>query len=99
MTQLEFFDGEPPAQRHSPTSVAAAEAIRPAMNRLQQLVLDFIRLQGEAGATDEEMQDCIPMLPSTQRPRRIELQRRGLIRQCGERKVRSGRMAAVWRAI
>jgi DNA-binding IclR family transcriptional regulator len=49
------------------------------------------------GLTDEEMQTRLGMNPSTQRPRRIELARRGLVVEGGTRRTASGRMATVWR--
>lgn len=86
-------------QRHSVTSRAAAESLTPAtVNACQRKVLDYLADHPE-GATDEQMQIGIPMPPSTQRPRRIELVKRGAIVQAGEGKTQSGRKAAVWRVI
>jgi hypothetical protein len=49
------------------------------------------------GGTDEELQDALGMNPNTQRPRRIELVERGLVRDSGRtRKTKSGRRATVW---
>jgi hypothetical protein len=91
-----LFD-DPPAQQHSETSVAAAEAIKPDVGRLRQLVLDAIRRAGDDGLTDEEMLAAVQLAPSTGRPRRIELVQRGLVRDSGRtRKTASGRSAAVW---
>ena len=84
-------------QRHSPTSRAAAESMTPTtINACQRKVLDYLADHPE-GATDEEMQLGIPMQPSTQRPRRIELVKLRMIEQAGEGKTRSGRRAAKWR--
>ena len=86
-----------PYQPHSETSKAAAEMLEPAfLNRLQLQVLFFLRERGEIGATDEEIQRALSMNPSTERPRRVELQRRGLITTTKKRKTSSGRLAAVW---
>jgi hypothetical protein len=63
---------------------------------MQRRVLDLLR-ENAAGMTDEEQQAALAMNPSTQRPRRIELVRRGLVVEAGTRKTSSGRMAAVWR--
>jgi hypothetical protein len=95
-----LFD-DPPAQRHSPTSVAAAEAIRPATGRLRMAVLEYLRSCGQNGATDDEMQDALNgtlgMGPSTQRPRRIELVEAGLVADSGRtRLTKAGRKAVVW---
>jgi hypothetical protein len=99
MNQVDWVSEAParlPAhQRHSTTSRAAARAAVPRVNELQARVLAFIRAQG--GATDNEIQDALDMNPSTQRPRRIELMERGLVRDSGrKRKTPSGREAVVW---
>ena len=89
MTQLDLFA---PAQRHSPTSVAAAERITPHVNRLQQVVLDKIR---EAGSlTDNEGIASGVVGQNCWRARRIELVRAGLVKQSGERNG-----SAVWIAV
>lgn len=95
-TQLEL---RPVAQAHSRTSRLAAEAIEPASATLRGQVLQYLRDQGHEGATDEEMQNMLGMNPSTQRPRRIELLKLGLICDSGRvRNTSSGRKAVVWRA-
>jgi transcription initiation factor IIE alpha subunit len=79
------------------TSAAAADSLSPAtLNRLHKAVLAYIAGRGD-GCTDEEIARALGMNPSTARPRRIELLRRGLIEQAGTRRTTSGRMAAVWR--
>lgn len=86
-----------PAQRHSPTSVAAAERAEPAAATQRRAVLDFLRGRGAEGATDEEIQVALGMVGNTQRPRRGELQKAGLIRDSGTtRPTRSGCKAVVW---
>jgi predicted ArsR family transcriptional regulator len=96
MTQTMLaFDA--PAQRHSPTSCAAAEAIVPHLNKLQARVLDYLRGCGERGATDEELVEALRLSPSTARPRRIELVAAKLVQDSGRtRKTRAGRPAVVW---
>jgi len=84
----------------SDTSEEAAEAIAPHLSRLQQLLLADLRRYPN-GLTDEQMQDGgsgTPLWrPSTQRPRRIELVARGLVKDSGQRRrTRSGRFAVVW---
>lgn len=96
LTPVLFYGQDPPAQRHSRTSVAAAEAIRPSTNRLRQRVLDYIESRGAAGATDQECQTDLGMDESTQRPRRWELAQARLITQSGTRRTKSGRAATVW---
>lgn len=87
-----------PAQQHSVTSRAAADSMdRATLNRLQRLIYDYVSDQ-PGGATDEEIARACSLNPSTARPRRIELERRGLIVEAGTRKTASGRMATVWKA-
>ena len=87
-----------PAVRGSVTSAAAADSLTPAtLNALQKRVLDFIARR-PSGATDEEIANELEMNPSTVRPRRIELARRGMIVESGStRRTASGRMAVVWK--
>lgn len=97
-----FFDDIKPApyQRHSATSRAAAAGIAPKAGTKRAQVLDFLREQGAAGATDEEMQRGIPMSANTQRPRRVELLAAKLIEDSGmTRKTAGGDEAVVWVAV
>jgi len=88
---------EAPFQSHSQTSFDAAKAIEPASGTLRAAVLFCILNSGEQGLTDEEIQNSLSMNPSTQRPRRVELVKAGLIRDSGQiRKTSSGRNAVVW---
>ena len=87
-----------PAQKHSATSVAAAESLDGnTLNKLQRAVLELLHSE-PAGLTDEEMAGRLGMNPSTQRPRRVELAKRGLVVKAGTRKTASGRSADVWKA-
>lgn len=101
--QLGLFDWKPPAaQKHSPTSQAAAKEIKDNSGTLRGFVLAYLRGAGEHGATDEEMQQALNMNPSTQRPRRIELVQADppLAKDSGTtRLTRSKRKAVVWQAI
>jgi predicted ArsR family transcriptional regulator len=91
-----LFASPAPSVRGSSTSAAAADSLAPqTLNRLHRLVLEFIRDHGPA--TDEEIAAGLAMNPSTARPRRIELVRRGLVVRGGVRKTASGRNADVWR--
>lgn len=88
----------PPAVRHSRVSREAAARIAPRVSALQLVVLAHMVGTGRHGATDEESQLALKMNPSTQRPRRIELGRAGLIVDAGEtRPTKSGRAARVYR--
>ena len=86
-----------PAVQSSVTSMAAADAIGASLNALQRSVASFLRTRGDHGATDEEIAVGLQMNPSTARPRRIELVRRGLVIEAGTRKAMSGRYATAWR--
>ena len=93
-----LFTQRAPAARGSITSAQAADSLGPAtLNALQRRVLELLKATPE-GLTDEEMQRRLGMNPSTQRPRRIELARRGMVVEAGTRKTASGRNASVWRA-
>jgi hypothetical protein len=94
---LPLFAARAPAVNGSATSAAAADSLGPAtLNAMQRRVLDLLQATPD-GLTDEEMARRLGMNPSTQRPRRIELARRGLVVKCGTRRTASGRMADVWR--
>lgn len=87
-----------PAVQSSQTSLEAARSLEPEFRTaMQRKVYQFILARGELGATDEECQRGIPMNPSTQRPRRVELADDGLIVRAGKRKTASGRKADVWK--
>ena len=86
-----------PYQRHSRPSKAAAAAVAPTTATLRQVVLNYLRACGIAGATDGEGEDATGMSGDTWRPRRVELERAGLVRDGGTtRLTRSGRQATVW---
>lgn len=61
----------------------------------QQMVLKFIRDRGTSGATDKQIQAGLSMHGDTQRPRRRELEKAGLIREAGHN--RNG--CKVWIAV
>ena len=92
-----FYDGDPPSQRHSRTSRAAAGSIKPRIGPLHRRILDFLDRRGSLGATDEEMQQVLDMAANTQRPRRRELQLAGRVEDSGaERLTKAARRAVVW---
>jgi hypothetical protein len=93
--QPSLLDWTPEHQKHSPTSKAAAEAIKPKIGPMHTMIRNFLRVCGSA--TDEEMQRVLNIPANTQRPRRRELQVTGLIIDSGKtRATRSGRQAVVW---
>jgi predicted ArsR family transcriptional regulator len=91
-----LFAQRAPSVRGSATSAAAADSLAPAtLNAMQRRVLEYLAEHGPA--TDEEIATGLAMNPSTARPRRIELVRRGLVVEAGTRKTKSGRYATAWR--
>lgn len=83
-------------QPHSDTSRAAAARFAPKANTARRRVFDLL-VYTPRGLTDEEMQNELRMSANTQRPRRVELERKGLVRDSGRRhKTRSGARAVVW---
>jgi hypothetical protein len=94
---LPLFTQRAPSVSGSVTSAQAADSLGPTtLNAMQRRVLELLQAT-PGGLTDEEMQRLLEMNPSTQRPRRIELARRGLVVEAGTRRTASGRMATVWR--
>ena len=77
-------------------SAEARAAIRTKSAALRAQILEFVREQGELGATDEECQHALGMAGNTQRPRRSELAAADMVRASGKRKTTSGRNAVVW---
>jgi predicted ArsR family transcriptional regulator len=97
VADLPLFAPRAPSVNGSTTSAAAADSLDvDALNALQRRVLSLLQAT-PGGLTDEEMQRRLGMNPSTQRPRRIELARRGFVVADGTRKTSSGRWAVVWR--
>ena len=92
ISQLSIFD--PPAQRHSPTSIAAAESMRESSSTLRERVYRCILTCGPI--TDDGICAALAMAGNTERPRRIELQRAGRIVAEGTKPTASGRQAVAW---
>ena len=87
-------------QAHSDTSKDAAAEIETRARTLRASVYAFLKISGAYGATDQELQVALNMDPSTERPRRIELVERELVKDSGKkRKTKSGRQAVVWTVI
>lgn len=98
MDQPDLFDLK--YVRGSETSKEAAIAAEPNAGTQRRLVLDALRWQRTFGLTDHEMQEDLQMNPSTQRPRRVELVKAGLVKESGRfRLTPSGRRAVVWVAV
>ena len=93
MTQLDAF---PPHQAHSSASRAAAGAIVASRETLRERVLAALE-RSPQGLSDEQMQFMLAMNPSTQRPRRVELVRAGIVKDSNIRvRTLSGRLATLW---
>ena len=96
MADLPLFAARAPSVHGSVTSAAAADSLDgTTLNATQRRVLAYLEQHGPS--TDEQMQIGMPMPASTQRPRRVELVRAGLVVQDGVRRTTSGRYATVWR--
>lgn len=78
--------GAAPVPYHNGTlaSRAAAEFIRPSVNSQTSRVLDFLKSQGDHGASDKELQAALNMPGDSQRPRRVWLRDHGFIVAKGE---------------
>lgn len=83
-----------PAQRHSPTSIAAAESIAPSTATLAERVYRCILSCGPI--TDDGIQAALAMSGNTERPRRRELEAAGRIIPDGTKPTASGRQAVAW---
>jgi hypothetical protein len=85
-----------PFARGSETSRKAAASIAGRSRSQRQKLLEFFRLRGIHGATDEEAAEFLKMSGNTLRPRRLELVASGLIVETNHtRLTRSGRRAVV----
>lgn len=79
------------------TSAAAAERARLTVGGSRRRVLEAIVAAGDAGATDEELQQQLGLPANTERPRRLELCEAGYLMDSGdERPTASGARAIVW---
>lgn len=88
---------DPPAQHHSDTSIEAAESIKPHGPRLRNLVLDTIKNFGPC--TDNQVAYYTGLDGSTVRPRRIELERAGLVENVGTTIGSNGRKSKTWAVV
>jgi hypothetical protein len=90
------YPDAPGYQKHSATSKAAADSIRPkALGDLHRKVWAHIRDSG--GCTDEAGQEALGLAPNTYRPRRRELELAGYVGESGRTALtHSGRSASIW---
>lgn len=100
--QYDLFAGTPPHVRHSSTSEAAAEAIKPKVGKLQAQILRVVRESAD-GLTRDEIEQITGLPHTTSSARVRELFLKGLLetrvnRETGisyRRPTRSGKMAEV----
>lgn len=90
------YGGQPPRQKHSATSVAAANSIKQRVGPLHQKILDYLT-RNPGGASDEKLSDDLDMGLNTVRPRRRELQLMERVGDSGRTTLtKSGRRAVIW---
>ena len=83
-----------PFQTHSLTSYEAALALAGSSTSLKAKVMEWLIVNGPV--TDKQMQEGLNMEGSTQRPRRVELQKAGLVTEIDRVKQTNGRNATRW---
>jgi len=89
-----------PPHNGKPTSILAAEEIKPTVARLREQVYAFIRDRGKVGATREEIETSLAINSNSCRPRVWELLKANRIAETQEtRLTRSGRKAVVLVAV
>jgi hypothetical protein len=90
------YGGEPPSQKHSPTSIAAAASIKMRIGPMHRKILAWLE-QNPSGASDERMARVLGIGQNTFRPRRRELQLLGRIKDSGRKELTdSGSDAVIW---
>jgi hypothetical protein len=89
------YDTEVPKVKSSPTSAAAGESVKEIAATIRARLLRLLE-EHPRGLTDEQQQDFLNLAGNSQRPRRRELEKLGLIRPLGTRSTRSGREARIW---
>lgn len=95
--QLDLRDPEArplPAQQHSLPSIEAATGS--AALRRRQDHRRIIAALDRGAKTDRELQAELELPGSTERPRRVELVRAGIVRPVGYRESPNGRRSTVW---
>lgn len=95
---LSLLDWTPPSQAHSDTSRAAARSIKGKSAAQRAEILAHLSVNGPA--SDEQLQRELGMAQNSERPRRVELERAGLIRDSGRRATaESGRRVVLWEVV
>ena len=104
MTERTLFDHDdpdkpPPKLPHNGTvtSKLAAQSMRSSAGAQQRRVLECLQQAGDAGMTDEEIQNALDLSGNSERPRRRKLVEIGLVKDGGVmRKTGSNYAATVW---
>jgi hypothetical protein len=79
------------------TSIEAAENALPFSGTMKERVYDFIKSQGQHGATDDEGQEALNMSGNSYRPSRKMLQQAGIVVKKGiTRPNKNGNNCIVW---
>ena len=91
------YAGDTPRQRDSDTSASAGDAARDGARTLRKQIWEWVRAQGDHGATTEEVQLALGLRQSSASARRVELTHAGALRDTGRRRMTTGgREAAVY---
>ena len=94
------YGGVPPHERHSDTSIAAALSVLETAPTKRARVYRAIRVAGDAGATDDELEGVTGWRHQTVSARRRELVLLRAVEDSGRRRLTtSGRKAVVWVAV
>ena len=95
-TTYQPYNGAPPFEQISLTSALAAQEMKPHAGKLRERVFEYVKSQGDAGATSDEIEVALGLIHQTASARARELVLLGRLRNSGNtRKTRSGRHAAV----
>lgn len=95
--QYQPYNGSPPHAVGSETSLEASESVRPSAAYMRNVVLRMIKLNGETGATCDEVEAVTGFIHQTCSARFRELELKGLIKKTdGKRQTRRGRNAVVY---
>ena len=79
------------------TSVEALFKATPKIPTYKQVVLDYLEMRGNWGATDQEMEVALEISGNTIRPTRMSLLKAGMITDSGETRLnRNGNRCIVW---
>jgi hypothetical protein len=90
----DLYGGDPPAQKHSRTSLDAASSIKQRIGPLHASILAWLSNHPQGGS-DERIARELNMGQNTFRPRRRELQLMGRVIDSGRTELTQARRSAV----